>query len=1038
MKMRLLPSVLAFLAVTLGCLRVNAMYTVQGYYTLGSQTAKSDASVVFVDGTSNTSKDNTSKDLWFSSPTVTFRTKQPHSCSVLTSWTFTGYTSSSLLPEDEKTTTYHASETLMLTYSGCLSLGYVERGTQRLVANYRWFNYTLSYSENGGSWVGSEPGSPSLSYADTTTALAASRATMTGHYIASWNTASDGSGTKVACGASGVTGGTLGVTADDQFVTLYAQWAASSYAVTLSATDAENTPTTSVRATYGAAMPSIAVLPTRTGYTFGGYWTAANGGGTQYYDAKGASVRAWDRTAATTLYAKWTVKSCTVTFAVSGDGSGTVSPSGSRAYAYGTSVNVSATPSTGSKFDGWSDGETAASRTVTVTGNATYTANFSKMSYTLTFVYYNTSYERVSESKAYEYGDAVTPPSADNRPGYTFDGWSPSVPSTATENQTYTAQYKEKTYYVIFDGNGATSGRTLTQEFNYNDSKALNQCRYKRTGYSFLGWSEDKNAKTADYRDQETVSGLAEEGSITLYAVWQANSYTVEFDGNGETGGTMASQTFTYDKSQALRKNAFTKEGQTFVNWTTKDGRTFSDGETVSNLTDSGTITLTAEWSGNHFVVFDGNGATNTTMAVQTFTKTEEQALLPNAYEKTGYTFGGWATNEATAAALSPRYADEEVVSIDAPEGATNTLYAVWMTNSYSIVFHPSAADVIGTMETLSACAYDTEITLPECVYTNYMSSGFLGWAQTEGGEVAFEDGAAVSNLTAVANGTANLYAVWDDEGELSKAVGLTNAVLRDASTLGNAFRWKVTDDVSRTGGSCAVGITPLAGNGTVTMETTVVGSGTLSFYWRCGDGAGDNNLYQVMIDGVAVSVDSPTSDGWAKVELTLAEGTHTIAWANRKTTSDAARVLLYVDDVTWAPSSQTAEEFSYDDGSGVARTVSVPHSWVKQYFTDSEIKANGGYKALLEGSVNKTGWAVTRWQEYVAGTDPTDATSVFRVTSITVTDDGVELTWSPDLRKADPARVYTVFGKTALGDAAWEAVDYSTHHFFRVEVNLK
>jgi uncharacterized repeat protein (TIGR02543 family) len=61
----------------------------------------------------------------------------------------------------------------------------------------------------------------------------------------------------------------------------------------------------SVSATYGAAMPA-ATAPTRTGYTFGGYYTAAGGAGTQYYTAAMASARNWDIAANTTLYAHWT------------------------------------------------------------------------------------------------------------------------------------------------------------------------------------------------------------------------------------------------------------------------------------------------------------------------------------------------------------------------------------------------------------------------------------------------------------------------------------------------------------------------------------------------------------------------------------------------------------------------------------------------------------------------------------------------------------------------------------------------------------
>ena len=51
-------------------------------------------------------------------------------------------------------------------------------------------------------------------------------------------------------------------------------------------------------------MPS-ATMPTRTGYTFAGYYDNTSGG-TQYYTATGESAKNWDKAAATTLYARWT------------------------------------------------------------------------------------------------------------------------------------------------------------------------------------------------------------------------------------------------------------------------------------------------------------------------------------------------------------------------------------------------------------------------------------------------------------------------------------------------------------------------------------------------------------------------------------------------------------------------------------------------------------------------------------------------------------------------------------------------------------
>ena len=64
----------------------------------------------------------------------------------------------------------------------------------------------------------------------------------------------------------------------------------------------------------------------------------------------------------------------TITTAVSPTGAGTVT--GGGAYADGSSVTLTASPSTGYHFVQWQDGNTSASRTITVSGDATYIANF--------------------------------------------------------------------------------------------------------------------------------------------------------------------------------------------------------------------------------------------------------------------------------------------------------------------------------------------------------------------------------------------------------------------------------------------------------------------------------------------------------------------------------------------------------------------------------------------------------------------------------------------------------------------------------------
>ena len=102
--------------------------------------------------------------------------------------------------------------------------------------------------------------------------------------------------------------------------TLYAQWTEST-TCTVTLDHQNGTATTSVTATNGEVMPSV-TPPTRTGYTFGGYFTETNGGGTQYYYADGTSANNCDFTQATTLYAKWTAHTYCINFYGNGSTSG--------------------------------------------------------------------------------------------------------------------------------------------------------------------------------------------------------------------------------------------------------------------------------------------------------------------------------------------------------------------------------------------------------------------------------------------------------------------------------------------------------------------------------------------------------------------------------------------------------------------------------------------------------------------------------------------------------------------------------------------
>ena len=113
-----------------------------------------------------------------------------------------------------------------------------------------------------------------------------------------------------------------------------AKWAAHKSTVVFDPQGGNNYGATRVTATYDAAMPTEGVqAPQRQGYTFGGYYSEANGQGTQYYTANMTSARTWNiderllnpQVTEVTLYAKWIANTYTVTLDPQGGTGGSTS-----------------------------------------------------------------------------------------------------------------------------------------------------------------------------------------------------------------------------------------------------------------------------------------------------------------------------------------------------------------------------------------------------------------------------------------------------------------------------------------------------------------------------------------------------------------------------------------------------------------------------------------------------------------------------------------------------------------------------------------
>jgi uncharacterized repeat protein (TIGR02543 family) len=259
-----------------------------------------------------------------------------------------------------------------------------------------------------------------------------------------------------------------------------------------------------------------------------------------------------------------------------------------------------------------------------------------------------------------------------------------STYGTYTINQiqvTYTAN----TYSVSYNANGGT-GTTASQTKTHGVTLQLRNNGYSRTGYTFSKWNTQANGKGTNYNAGANYTANA---AATMYAQWTVNTYKVKFNGNGNTGGSMSDQNFTYGTAQNLTANGFSKTGYTFAGWATSasGAKVYNNQQSVNNLTttNGGTVNLYAKWTANTYKVkFNGNGSTSGSMSDQNFTYGTAQNLTANGFSRTGYTFAGWATSAGGDKVYNNQ---QSVNNLTATNGGTFNLYAKWDVVNYAISY---------------------------------------------------------------------------------------------------------------------------------------------------------------------------------------------------------------------------------------------------------------------------------------------------------------------------------------------------------------
>jgi uncharacterized repeat protein (TIGR02543 family) len=556
-------------------------------------------------------------------------------------------------------------------------------------------SYTVSFDANGGTGTMSGQAIANNASAD----LTSNTITRTGYTFAGWATTSGGA-VAYADGASY----TMSEEAD---VTLYAQWTPNSYAVAFNGNSGTgNIPNQFIA--YLASANLAANAFTRTGYSFTGWNTAADGSGISYAD--GASYTMNDA-ADVTLFAAWTVNNYTVTFDSNG-GSGTMTNQ-SIAFNAAANLTVNSFTRTGYSFTGWNtaaDGSgisyaDGASYTMSTAAGVTLFATWTANNYTVTFDANGSFGEMSDQTIAYDASENLTA-NAFNLPGYTFAGWAttPTGAVAFADGAIYTMSTTANvTLYArwISTGGGlfiqifirqsesmpryvGGIGTTFTLDVGTSDAieSVKNQISNRITsvpgenlGLRFAGIILEDGRTLADYN-------IGNESVINLFAV---NLYPAT---SVEVGGTASVLSVAAPGADYTNKTVSTTSDFTGILSILPSGEV-----SIENASPAGTYVIQIDNNlvidnsnfstpfqefnltvnnSSYTVIFNANGGTGT-MADQSIDLNASANLTANTFTRTGYTFIGWATTSAGAVV----YANGANYTMS--DAADVTLYAQWI-----------------------------------------------------------------------------------------------------------------------------------------------------------------------------------------------------------------------------------------------------------------------------------------------------------------------------------------------------------------------
>ena len=407
---------------------------------------------------------------------------------------------------------------------------------------------------------------------------------------------------------------------------------------------------------------------------------------------------------AVTLEAKFTGNKLNVT--VNAETGGTATGSGS--YEYGKNVVVTATVNNGYTFDGWYNGTTRVSASLSYTfvlqNAVTLTAKFTAKEFTI--VVNAQPGGTVTGGGKYKF-DSNTTVTATVNTGYSFAGWYEGT-TKVSDALSYTfrvsgdksleARFAANKYNIVVN---AQPGGTVTGSGSYDYGKTVTIKATPQTNYTFDGWYEGTTKISSNAEYTFTVNK-----TVTLEAKFTGNKFSVAV--NASAGGT-ATGSGSYEYNSKATVKATPQANYTFDGW--YDGTTKVSTSAEYTFTVNKAVTLEAKFTGNklNVTVNAETGGTATGSGSYEYGKN----VVVTATVNNGYTFDGWYNGTTrVSASLSYTFVLQNAV----------TLTAKFTAKEFTIVVNAQPG---GTVTGGGKYKFDSNTTVTATVNTGY---SFAGW----------------------------------------------------------------------------------------------------------------------------------------------------------------------------------------------------------------------------------------------------------------------------------------------------------------------